>query len=84
MLYCHPPILTKLPSITISTPMRVTQMICTAISGNLLSCPLRSLGNTLVCAEIAKHIVVSKKMSFSDTTRSIGVANENQELKPAL
>ena len=45
MLYCHPPILTKLPSITISTPMRVTQMICTAISGNLLSCPLRSLGS---------------------------------------
>jgi len=37
MLYCHPPILTKLPSITISTPIRVTQMICTAISGNLLS-----------------------------------------------
>ena len=60
MLYCHPPILTKLPSITISTPIRVTQMICTAISGNLLSCPLRSLGNTLVCAEIAKLSVIPR------------------------
>ena len=68
-----------LPKISRVTAIRVTHRICTAISGSFWICPLASFGSTLVWALMAKQMVVSSPIIFSDTTVSTPVAKENHE-----